>query len=711
VELRALAEQVLFGARLEDKLIAVGMDQLTDTHPGPAVGRVDLPGRPAALALRAERERVPFPSLHTLDRPRQRGRMLHFFANHELLAMELLALGLLRFPDAPTEFRRGLAGTLLDEQTHMRLYLQRMADDEVALGEIPVSRHFWDVIASMQSPMDFVIRMSLTFEQANLDFAAYYGQAFERAGDRETSAVLARVLEDEIRHVAHGVTWFERWRGTGDAFETYQRLLPSPLTPSRAKGRQLFHRDAREQAGLSSDFIDRLQDYGGSRGRAPDVHLANVGCEAEIAFGPGHTPKGRLAALATDLETLPLLLAGDDDLVVVSRRPSREYTTALRQAGFAAPEIRVAPPNQPVPLDHARLGRLLPWGWSPAVTARLGSLVDRCHPESVDALGGANERSEIFTKTWSAALLRALGDARSWPDWWCEPSAVGTCEQSLEAVRNRVRSIREAGYANVVVKSPLGTSGRGAVRILDGDWPSSATGWIERTLTRQGAVVVEPWLHRVADLSIQIRVPLAGPVIVVGTTRFLTDSRGQFLGTILGKPTLGLPVDILRWLSADGRNPRRFPNLIADVAETVGDHLQSAGHVGPAGIDLLIYRREHDGALRLKPLVEINPRTTMGHVALALRGRLAPRTAGIWCLLSAPSLRRAGFESSAEFAEYVQSAHPLVQKRGWRRGGLFTTDPQPASQVVGLALIGETLAACASAFTSFGLPIPPEATR
>ena len=54
------------------------------------------------------------------------GRLLHFFANHELLATELMALVLLKFPDAPAAFRKGVLETLKDEQEHTRLYIERM---------------------------------------------------------------------------------------------------------------------------------------------------------------------------------------------------------------------------------------------------------------------------------------------------------------------------------------------------------------------------------------------------------------------------------------------------------------------------------------------------------------------------------------------------------------------------------------------------------
>ena len=84
-----------------------------------------------------------FPALHRLEQERERGRLLHFFANHELLATELMALVLLKFPDAPAAFRKGVLQTLKDEQEHTRLYLQRMKECGIHFGELPVSGYFW----------------------------------------------------------------------------------------------------------------------------------------------------------------------------------------------------------------------------------------------------------------------------------------------------------------------------------------------------------------------------------------------------------------------------------------------------------------------------------------------------------------------------------------------------------------------------------------
>ena len=54
--------------------------------------------------------------------------------------------------------------------------------------------------------------MSLTFEQANLDFSLFYKEAFEQAGDIETAKVLNEVYEDEISHVSNGLKWFKKWK-------------------------------------------------------------------------------------------------------------------------------------------------------------------------------------------------------------------------------------------------------------------------------------------------------------------------------------------------------------------------------------------------------------------------------------------------------------------------------------------------------------------
>src|SRR6185503_15337864 len=106
MELRQFAEQVLFASSLEEKLQRPAM--ITDEQPGPPLVTPASPGRPPELRFKAQGGKAEFPGTHRLEDERERGRLLHFFANHELLATELMALVLLRFPEAPNAFRRGV---------------------------------------------------------------------------------------------------------------------------------------------------------------------------------------------------------------------------------------------------------------------------------------------------------------------------------------------------------------------------------------------------------------------------------------------------------------------------------------------------------------------------------------------------------------------------------------------------------------------------
>src|SRR6266576_1772609 len=197
MELREFAERVLFATTLEEKLQCP--ENITDERPGSPIAAPPVPGRPVELRFRQQGAgKGEFPGVHRLEQERERGRLLHFFANHELLATELMALVLLRFPEAPAAFRRGVLQTLKDEQDHTRLYLQRMQECGVEFGELPVSGYFWRAISGMESPIDYVAGVSLTFEEANLDFARHFARGLAAAGDAETSQLLEQIYHDEI---------------------------------------------------------------------------------------------------------------------------------------------------------------------------------------------------------------------------------------------------------------------------------------------------------------------------------------------------------------------------------------------------------------------------------------------------------------------------------------------------------------------------------
>lgn len=248
------AYQIVTGSTLAAKLVPPPRT-LTFADRAPPV-RLVAPGRPVNLVIVPGRfARVP-PVAGMRD-PKQRARILHALANHELQAVELFAWALLAFPDAPTPFRRGLMAILADEQRHMAAYIDRLAALHTAFGDHPVTGHFWNHIGQFDGPLAFVCAMGLTFENANLDFCGDYASAARECGDVETAAVIDQVHADEIRHVHFAWNWLRRLGGEADPWQTYLTHVRPPLGPARARGAR-FDRDARRCAGLDEAFIAAL---------------------------------------------------------------------------------------------------------------------------------------------------------------------------------------------------------------------------------------------------------------------------------------------------------------------------------------------------------------------------------------------------------------------------------------------------------------------
>jgi uncharacterized ferritin-like protein (DUF455 family) len=257
METRQYALDVVGTCRLAGKLRPPPAD-LTDEHPGPEL-RPATPGRPPGLEIgRGGAGAARIPAAAGLRDPDQRRRILHGFANHELQAVELFAWALLAYPEAPAPFRRGLLDILVEEQGHVRLYLERLAEEGGRLEDHPLSGYFWGKVGRLAAPAHFVSAMSLTFESANLDHSREYAAAARAAGDERTAAVLERIHREEIGHVGFGWHWLNRFRKPGQSmWEAYTAHLVWPLHPALARGRS-FDRGAREAAGMEPAFLERL---------------------------------------------------------------------------------------------------------------------------------------------------------------------------------------------------------------------------------------------------------------------------------------------------------------------------------------------------------------------------------------------------------------------------------------------------------------------
>ena len=689
MEIRTFAERVLFATTLEEKLGAPD-GKLTDEAPGEALLLTpESPGRPDGLRMAGAGERAALPSERELEREEPRAVLLHFFANHELLATELMALALLRFPDAPRAFRQGLVQTLRDEQAHTRLYMERMARAGIRFGDLPVNGFFWRHVAGMESPLDYVSRLSLTFEQANLDYAKHYGAVFAGHGDEDTAALLTTIYEDEISHVGYGLRWLRKWKEAGESdWDAWRRQLVFPLGPGRARGTVPFNAEGRRRAGLDPDFIGSLEIFAQSRGRTPDVFWFNPGAEDCALNGDPDAGErdGVAAALAADLDLVPLAAAHRDDVVLVRRRPDAAHVRELMAAGIGPAEfVEVKEGGAPGGGDLLRsrkLGRLRPWGWS-ADSVRTAEQLSGHRREP--AVAWSAVLRSLYAKTTAAGVLAACGGR------WAEAAALAGREaRTAGDVREVMAHWRAAGFGEVVCKAPFGLAGRGMIRMRGASPAAHEAAWLERTLTEQGAVVVEPWLERVADYSVHYDCEPGGRPRLRGIVRLHCDGGGRFLGCEAAR-------SFSRLLS--GECVRAWQESGADsfyreqLPEALRPLLDAAGFRGWLGCDAFLHRNA-DGCVRLRPLVEINPRCTMGRVTLELRRFAGPETPVAWRIFHDRAARDSGAADLAEFAARWRRRFPLERQaigEGPARvvsGVLPLNDPAVAGRFVGLIAWG-----------------------
>lgn len=697
MELREFAERVLFSSSLEEKLQAP--DVITDEQPGSAIVTPAAPGRPRQLLFKPTGSaRGEFPGTRHLEQNHERGRLLHFFGNHELLATELMALVLLKFPDAPAAFRKGVYETLKDEQEHTRLYMERMKACGVEFGSLPVSGYFWRAVSGMESPLDYVAGLSLTFEQANLDFARHFSACFDEVGDADSAKLLQKIYRDEIGHVAYGLKWFRRWKNPSESdWEAFCRQLKFPLSPARAKGFSI-NVEGRKAAGLPLDFIEHLNVFSQSKGRTPTVFVFNPLAEARIAGGKGFSPNKHQAQLTRDLTSLPMFLCRQDDIVLVERKSSVHFLSGLKEAGFTLPEFVEF--SQCAGLTHRKIGALRPWAWGPDSVELFQPLFPNLTEQKRAPSECFNEHiAALYGKAWSASFFQTFLRSRRREEaefylqspppnvggynapWLCSESEIGVAVNSGPAVLEAIAAIRQRGHHKVVLKESIGVAGSNALRLFEPELLDSQRRWIENVIASGREIVVEPWLDRVLDFSAQLEMTPAG-LKLCGYTGLLNDARGQFQGN-WAEPKFdkSFPAAVLTLLQVTPRAGNEIQFFFTALFKSLEAELRSVGFLGPLGIDAFVFRAA-DGAMKLKPVVEINPRYTMGRVTVELMKHVCPGSYGLFRLVNRAALKSANYPDFKSFAAAMTNQFPLISEgspnRRLREGFVSLNDPEQA---------------------------------
>ena len=492
-------------------------------------------------------------------------------------------------------------------------------------------------------------------------------------------------------------------------------------------------RDFAEQVLFATTLDEKLQSpavVADSKGRTPSVFVFNPLAEGHIARGKSFTPVKHQAMLAADLANLPQFLCRSDDIVLLAKRPSVDFLSAVKQAGFPLPEFvelkegRIDPASN---LCQRKLGSLRPWAWGPDSLELLEPLFAHVTGEARTASQRFNEHiARLYSKAWSADFLRTVlargrrgelseqvrvgravpsapsADARgalrtacpAYEPWLCTEDEAGVAVDTLEGALEAIAAIRRRGHHRVVAKESHGLAGHNAIRLWEPEMLATQQRWLIHAVQKGRQVVIEPWLDRVLDFSVQLEM---GPrnLKLRGYTGLINDPKGQFQANwAAANYDRRIPVNVAALFGEAADISGRLQRLFGDILSLLEAELQRAGFVGPVGIDAFVYRTPQGGC-RLKPVVEVNPRYTMGRLTLELMKRTCPGSCGLFRLVSRAQARAKGFADFAGYARSLSERFPLRLEGEpvprIREGALCLNDPAQAQVCLATFQLSRTL--------------------
>jgi uncharacterized ferritin-like protein (DUF455 family) len=221
------------------------------------------------IVLRRDPAREPcFEIVHLHDEipdigglgPEHRRQRVHREYNQEVQNLEVTALCLVDFPDAPWELRFELARQCWDESRHAALYYRRLKEMGGWKGMFVIANLDWSVVAMLDSLAARLAVQHRTFEAGSLDSQHQAIPQWREMGDNATADIMEAVEADEIPHVSFANDWLKR---LADAEPRTVLQIAAAITWLRqvaATGGETLHpiptsAESRELAGFSKAEI------------------------------------------------------------------------------------------------------------------------------------------------------------------------------------------------------------------------------------------------------------------------------------------------------------------------------------------------------------------------------------------------------------------------------------------------------------------------
>ncbi|HSP99196.1 MAG TPA: DUF455 family protein [Candidatus Dormibacteraeota bacterium] len=150
---------------------------------------------------------VPDEGNETLEARRMRA---HREYNQEVQTLEVAALCLVDFPDAPWELRMELARQCWDEARHAELMYHHLKELGGWKGMYPIANLDWSVVAMLDSLPARLAVQHRTFEAGSLDIEVAAVPMLRDMGHDGHAEMTDAIEADEIQHVRFANEWLKR---------------------------------------------------------------------------------------------------------------------------------------------------------------------------------------------------------------------------------------------------------------------------------------------------------------------------------------------------------------------------------------------------------------------------------------------------------------------------------------------------------------------
>lgn len=337
------------------------------------------------------------------------------------------------------------------------------------------------------------------------------------------------------------------------------------------------------------------------------LHIFNPEHDIALAHNDKYFTAPRAGRmLRADCGFIPVLWADEGDYVLVD-----DVEAAREQIRRLGVDERV---NFITLADVRNIDRNIkiePWGWDSALVFRLRK---SGLPEEVRM---PDERQlamirKLSGRQSSVGVLDGLCDKIAGVDGLRVVGRACAVE-NISELRSMVKDMKKA-----VLKAPWSSSGRG-VRYVERTLGTATENWARHVIDMQGCIMIEPFYEKVMDFGMEFIADEEG-THYRGLSLFET-ANGFYTGNMLATEDYKLQ------LLSNYITKQAVSQLKEAVLQSVTSHIAGKYH-GALGVDMMIVA---DGCTSdscycrryaVHPMVEINLRRTMGHVAIDIASRM-----------------------------------------------------------------------------------------